>query len=110
MATGLTATRPRSPWDTRPTTYHVSRRHLCILTRELAGLLRSGMPLVSALSAIHEQLECGGKALGRSKDLRGLVGELAGAVNAGWSLSDAMARHPEVFEPAFVAVVAAGEA
>jgi len=39
-----------------------------------------------------------------------LIGYLKGRVNSGSSLSAAMNEHPEVFEPAFVATIAAAEA
>lgn len=71
------------------------------LVRQLATLLRSGMPLVPALSALTEQLQ--------KNPLAEIVNQVADDVNAGSSLADALSRYPNVFSNLFVSMVAAGE-
>ena len=79
----------------------VSSRRLAMLYRQLADLLRAGVPLLRAL-----------KLLGRNKSnkvLAQVMTELAEAVSEGERLADAMAARPEVFPHVHVAMVRAGE-
>ncbi|MFC1739231.1 type II secretion system F family protein [Planctomycetota bacterium] len=92
----------------------VRTRDLCILARQLATLLRAGMPLVPALSALVEQLQGvpkhGLMRLGSQGDtLAEIMQQVADSVNAGSALADALKKHPSVFSSLFVNMVAAGE-
>ena len=88
---------------------------LARLVRQLATLLRSGMPLVPALSAIAEQLEGTPDSpvthtTAKERRLAKIIKQLAGDVDAGGSLSFALSENPDIFSPLFVSMVAAGEA
>jgi len=92
----------------------VSTKDLCRMTRQLSALLHAGMPLVPALSALGEQLRCPTSAKAGSR--KASAGPLAQAierirdeVNEGGSLADALRRHPGLFSPLFISMVAAGE-
>jgi len=90
-------------------------KDVCRLARQLATLLRAGLPLVPALSAIVEQLQEVPKhrilRLGaRNNPLAEIMQQVADSVNAGSTLADALRRHPGVFSNLFVNMVAAGEA
>src|SRR6185436_12747419 len=74
---------------------------IAALTRQLATLLRAGIPLAESLGALFEQTE--------NPKLKNVLGEVKGAVNEGASLADALARHPTVFDELFVSMVRAGE-
>jgi general secretion pathway protein F len=80
---------------------------VCRLSRHLATLLRAGMPLVPALTALVEQLQ-----EGQAKDnpLADIMERVADDVNSGKTLSDAIGKHPDIFSGLFVSMVAAGEA
>jgi general secretion pathway protein F len=80
----------------------VRTKNLCILARHLATLLRAGLPLAPALSAIVEQLG--------DNPLSEIMHQVADSVNAGSTLADALGEHPGVFSNLFVSMVAAGEA
>ena len=85
-----------------------------MLARQLATLLRAGMPLVPALSVLVEQLQathkCGMKFLGsRENPLAVVMKQVADNVSAGSTLADATGKHPNVFSDLFVNMVAAGE-
>ena len=111
MATTSTQVRPaqqRASGASDPA-LSVSTKDLCLLTRQLATLLHAGMPLVPALSALAEQFESTGAGRGRHQCLAGLVTQIRDKVNAGASLSSALADYPEVFGTFFVPMVAAGE-
>ena len=74
---------------------------LAIWTRQLAGLVGSGLTLERALSALSEEAE--------NERHRQLVAALRAEVNAGSSFAKALARFPREFGEIYVAVVGAGE-
>jgi len=80
----------------------IRSKDVCRLTRQLATLLRAGLPLVPALSALVEQLQ--GDPLAQTME------EVRGSVNSGSTLSYALSKHPSVFSRLFVNMVAAAEA
>ena len=74
---------------------------LVIASRQLATMVQSGMSLLRALYVIEEQTE--------SDKLREVWIEVRKDVEAGVALSDALKRHPDVFNELYVAMVQAGE-
>ena len=74
---------------------------LTIATRQLSTMVSSGMSLLRALYVIEEQTE--------SDPLREASIEVRKDVEAGVSLSEALKRHPKVFNELYTAMVAAGE-
>ena len=71
------------------------------LARQLASLLKGGVPLFQALTIIANQLEGD-----REKEI---VGYLRDEVKGGSSLSEALKAYPDIFDNLFVYSVAAGE-
>jgi type IV pilus assembly protein PilC len=80
----------------------VSASELAVFARQLATMISSGMSILRALYVLEEQTE--------SKMLKETIVAVRKDVEAGLSLSDAMARHPKVFSTLFVAMTQAGEA
>jgi general secretion pathway protein F len=80
----------------------ISASELALLTRQLATLLRAGVPLVEALSALIEQVE--------KPQARNTLTQIRDKVNEGTSFAEALRAHSKVFEPLYVNMVAAGEA
>ena len=74
---------------------------LAIWTRQLAGLVGSGLPLERSLTALADESE--------DERQRNLIANLRAEVNAGSALAKAMAQHPREFSPVYTAVIAAGE-
>jgi type IV pilus assembly protein PilC len=74
---------------------------LAVFARQLATMINSGMSILRALYVLEEQTE--------SKLLKSTIVAVRKDVEAGLSLSDAMARHPKVFNPLFIAMTEAGE-
>lgn len=72
-----------------------------VWTRQLAGLLVSGLPLERALTALMDEAEDG-----RQRELLAL---LRSEVNGGAPFAQALARAPKEFDEIYRAVVAAGE-
>lgn len=74
---------------------------LAVFSRQLATMITSGMSILRSLYVLEEQTE--------GKFLKETIVAVRKDVEAGLSLSDAMARHPKVFSPLFVAMTKAGE-
>src|ERR671931_510228 len=74
---------------------------LVIATRQLSTIVSSGMSLLRALYVIEEQTE--------NDKLRDIWTEVRKDVEAGLSFSDALRKHPDIFNDLYVAMVAAGE-
>lgn len=77
-------------------------RDLAMTTRQLAVLLRAGMPLISALSAVVEQTT--------RPRLKAALHDVQDKVNSGSSLADALTEQERIFSPLFINMVRAGEA
>ena len=74
---------------------------LAIWTRQLAGLVGSGLTLERALTALAEEAE--------NEQQHHLIAALRAEVNAGSSFGKALARFPREFSDIYVGVVGAGE-
>lgn len=74
---------------------------LAIWTRQLAGLVSSGLPLERALTSLSDEAE--------QAPERELVAMLRAEVNGGSAFARALAQHPREFSPIYVAVIGAGE-
>lgn len=72
------------------------------MTRMLATLLRSGVPLVDSLAALVEQTE--------DERLSRVLAQVRRQVNEGMALHQAMREHPKVFPGLYCNMVSAGEA
>jgi general secretion pathway protein F len=79
----------------------IKRKDVSTATRQLATLLRSGMPVVQSFSAIIEQLE--------GHPLQKIMLEIREKVNSGSTFADALADHPKLFSTLYVGMVRAGE-
>src|SRR5690606_20078072 len=79
----------------------VKKTDVAAFTRQLATLLKAGIPLAESLGALFEQVE--------KVKLKRVLGEVRGAVNEGSSLADALSKHPTVFDELYVSMVRAGE-
>ncbi|MGR4867796.1 type II secretion system inner membrane protein GspF [Variovorax sp. LARHSF232] len=74
---------------------------LAVWTRQLAGLMSSGLPLERALTALMEEAD--------SERQRNLVASLRAEVNAGSPFARALSGHSRDFSPIYTAVIGAGE-
>ena len=77
------------------------RAQLVLTTRQLATLVKAGMPLLRALRTVSDQLDPG--------LLREVFVAISAAVESGVKFSDALARHPRRFPRFYVNMVRAGE-
>jgi type IV pilus assembly protein PilC len=79
----------------------VKAAELAVFSRQLSTMISAGMSILRSLYVLEEQTE--------SKFLKETIVGVRKDVEAGLALSDAMARHPKVFNPLFVAMTQAGE-
>ncbi|MBP1623583.1 MAG: type secretion system protein [Acidobacteria bacterium] len=80
----------------------VSQAEVAIFTRQFSVMLGAGLPLIQGLDAIAQQHP--------NKDFKAVLEQVKGDVEAGSTLSAAMARHPKVFDSLYTNMIAAGEA
>jgi type II secretory pathway component PulF len=74
---------------------------ITLFSRQLASLIRSGVPILRALSTIREQTE--------STTFADVVRDLEDTIRDGQMLSGALARHPDLFPELYVNMVRSGE-
>ena len=74
---------------------------LAIWTRQVAGLVASGLPLERALTALADESD--------DERQRNLISNLRAEVNGGTAFAAALAQHPREFSVTYCAVVGAGE-
>lgn len=79
----------------------ISTPDLALITRQLATLVQSGMPLEECLRAVAEQSE--------KPRIRTILVAVRAKVTEGYTLSDSLGDYPHVFDELFRSMVAAGE-
>jgi type II secretory pathway component PulF len=79
----------------------VSRVELVTMMSQLTLMCQSGVDVAEALRNLSQQAKAG--------KLKDVLSRIYDDVSAGESLSQALTRHPDVFDKAFVAGIAAGE-
>ena len=92
---------PASAGDILARFKRVKADELVIATRQLATMVNSGMSLLRSLYVIEEQTE--------NDKLREIFVDVRKDVEAGLALSDALRKHPDMFNDLYVAMVQAGE-
>jgi len=103
IAAGSSEAQANLPWWQRPVgqsrAFNTSQR--AVWTRQLAGLVSSGLPIERALSALAEESE--------HDKQRQLMAAIRAEVNSGSSLGRTLGMHPGEFPAIDRAVIAAGE-
>jgi len=79
----------------------VSSKDLQIFTRQLATMIDAGLPLVQCLDILAAQSE--------NKSFKKILTSVKNSVEQGATFSDALKKHPKVFDELYVNLVAAGE-
>jgi type IV pilus assembly protein PilC len=79
----------------------VALMDLVIFTRQLATMIDAGLAMVQSLQALAEQTT--------NKVMRDVIKDVCTRVEGGDSFSDALQKHPKVFNRLYVCMVAAGE-
>jgi type IV pilus assembly protein PilC len=79
----------------------VALADLVVFTRQLATMVDAGLAMVQSLQALSEQTN--------NKVMRDVIKDITSRVEGGDSFSEALVRHPKVFNRLFVCMVGAGE-
>lgn len=79
----------------------VPLQDLVIFTRQLATMIDAGLSIVQSLQALAEQTT--------NKAMRQVIRDVTSRVESGDSLSEALSKHPKVFNRLYVSMVGAGE-
>jgi type IV pilus assembly protein PilC len=74
---------------------------IAVFTRQLATMMKSGIPLVQSFEIVGESLE--------NPSMRELVGQIRDDVAAGNTFADCISKHPRYFDELFSNLVDAGE-
>jgi type IV pilus assembly protein PilC len=83
-------------------TDRITTKDKVVFTRQLSTLIAAGLPLSQSLHTLVDQTQ--------NKRLQGIVQDLIASIESGKTLHESFAKHPEVFDKLFLALVASGEA
>jgi type IV pilus assembly protein PilC len=79
----------------------VKPAELTVMTRQLATMISSGMTLLRAFYVLEDQIE--------NKLLKQTVSQVREDIESGLAFSEALDKHPKIFNPLYVSMVRAGE-
>jgi len=79
----------------------IKPRDVVVFTRQLATMIDAGLPIVQCLDVLATQTD--------NKLFRKTIKQLKEDVEAGSTLTEALKKHPKIFDDLFVSMVAAGE-
>jgi len=79
----------------------ITSRDVMIFTRQFATMIDAGLPIVQGLDILSQQTE--------SRALKNIIRTVKQDVEGGYTLADALKKHPKAFDELYVNMVAAGE-
>ena len=79
----------------------ISTKQKIIFSRQMSTLINAGLPLVQSLRNVGDQTE--------NKTFKIVISKIISDVEGGSSLSEALAKHPKVFNNIYINLIAAGE-
>lgn len=79
----------------------IARLDVSRFTRQFATMIGAGLPMVQCLDILSTQME--------NKELAKIVMQVKDGVQGGATLSEALARHPKIFDTLYTNMVEAGE-
>lgn len=79
----------------------VGEKDLVVFTRQFGTMINAGLPLIQCLEILSTQSE--------NAPLRKAIGEVKVQVEGGSTFSDALRKHPKIFDDLYINMVHAGE-
>lgn len=79
----------------------ITTKEKIVFTRQFATLIGAGLPLATSLRSIASQTE--------NKVMKSVIEDVLANVEGGKNLTDACAKHPEVFDKVYISLIQAGE-
>ncbi len=92
---------PLSPVQRSAPRTRVSSGEVTVFTRQLAGLLRAGVPILKALSTIRDQTA--------GESFRSVIGGIVTDVRDGRMFSESLRQYPRLFPELYINMVRSGE-
>lgn len=83
------------------TALRLRSREITIFSRQLASLLKSGVPILKSLNIISEQSE--------NHSFKGILKNIYKEIEDGATFSSVLAQYPAIFSPLYIAMIRAGE-
>jgi type IV pilus assembly protein PilC len=78
----------------------ITTQDIATFTRQLSTMVNAGLPITEALLILRSQAK---------GSMQKVVAQILGDVEGGQSLSSALAKHPQIFSPTYIALAKAGE-
>lgn len=79
----------------------IKSRQITVFSRQLASLLKSGVPILNAISIIREQSE--------NPNLKFILQGIYNGIKDGGTFSAVLAKYPNIFSSLYIAMIHAGE-
>ncbi len=79
----------------------VSLKETYLMSRQLANLLKTGVPILKAFHLLSQQTQ--------NNDLKRILADVSAKIKDGYNLSDCLSQYPRVFSTLYIAMVQAGE-
>lgn len=99
----MNTTTPLMAWLHSPIFQRRARsKDLSLFSQQIAVMIKAGVPILQSLTALSRQTQ--------KESLRKVIHHVTRDIEGGDSLSIALAKHPAIFSPFFIAVVRTGEA
>lgn len=89
------------PRPSKKSSGRVRSREVTVFSRQLAGLMKSGVPILNSINIISEQSERPG--------IKTVLSDCHKAIREGGTFSSTLETYPRVFSPLYIALVRAGE-
>ena len=79
----------------------VSTKELCQFTRQLAVLIDAGLPLMRGMGTLSRSIP--------NPYFKGIINDIGETIGGGSTFSEALAKHPKIFDKLYINMVKAGE-
>ncbi len=79
----------------------IKTKEKIVFSRQMSTLINAGLPLVQSLRSVNDQTE--------NKALKSVINEIISDIEGGTSFSEALKKHPKVFNNIYINLMAAGE-
>ncbi len=79
----------------------VNTKELCMFTRQLAVLIDAGLPLMRGMTTLSKSIP--------NAYFKGIINDIGETIGGGSTFSEALAKHPKIFDKLYINMVKAGE-
>ncbi len=79
----------------------ISTKEKILFSRQLSTLINAGLPLLQSLRSVGKQI--------KNNAMKNVINQVITDIESGRALSEALAKHPKVFNNIYISLVSAGE-